>query len=265
MLDWNSLTLRALKGLGANEVMVPGAKLRQAMETLAHEEGFNIAAHLAHQGHSFSTSISEVEGVTIRRRPGSDLLVGLAGSSPPASPTLARIASRLRKDIWEAFTKLSPDRYVYEPDADRFIISGEAEGPTMPVPEVTLDLHMRDRQEFVKTLPAGLQEEVGSVLRHSSKPLADFRAALEEKAILNDWMSFQVDRTAHRIRDWAKQNQIDLRQSWFAPRRHQASAHQALGSAHQTLERLIPYMTHEELYEIKVPLRVVEAILKDQS
>ncbi|MCZ0943311.1 MAG: hypothetical protein OXJ53_09660 [Gammaproteobacteria bacterium] len=258
MSVWNTLTLRTLEQLGAKELMVPGAKLRQAMEILAHEQEFDIAAHLIDRGRSFSTLVSEVEGVTIQRRPGSDLLVGLTGSSPPAPLSPVTKTGRFRKDVWEAFTKLSPDRYVYERDADRFMIAEEAEGPSVPVPEVTLDLHMQDRQEFVKTLPNDLQDEMGGMLRHSSRPLADFRAALEARSILNDWMSFQGARTADRIREWARQNQIDLRQSWFAPRRPRITAH-------QTLQRLIPYMTNDEVYEIKVPLRVVEAMLRDQS
>ena len=259
MPDWNSLTLLALEQLGAKEVMVPGAKVRQAMEALARKQGFDIASHLIERGLSFSALISDVEGVRIQRRPGSDLFVGLEGSSPPASPSLVTSTSHfLRKDVWEAFTKLSPDRYVYERDADRFIASREAKGPSIPVPEVTLDLHMQDRQEFVKTLPTDLQKDVGGVLRRSSKPLADFRVALEEQSILNDWMSFQGKRTANRVRDWARQHQIDPRQGWFAPRRPRVTAH-------QTLQHLIPYMTSEEVYEIKVPIRVVEAMLTDQS
>lgn len=255
-MDWNALTLLALSHVGADKVMVPGARLRQAMELLADERGFDVRAHLAETGRSFSQLVDEVDGVRIRRRPGSDMLVGLEGSDVPASPSPKVAKYHLRRDVWEAFTKLSRERYVYQPDADRFVLSGEAQGPSVAVPEVTLDLHLQDRREFLDTLPANIRDALADVLQRSSRPLADFRVGLEEKDVLHDWMKFHVERTVERVMAWVEDNQIDVRRAWFASKRSGLTPQ-------QVLERLAPYMTSDEVYEIKIPIRVVEAMLSD--
>ena len=254
MSSWNDLVVQALEKLGAAEVMVPGAKLRQQMELLGRDCGVDIAGHLSERGRSFSELIDEVEGVSIRRRPGSDMLVGLAGSAPPTTEAPVSNAQRLRKDVWEAFTKLSSDKYVYQTDADRFTLLGETIGPSIPVPDVTLDLHMQDRQEFLETLPGDAGESMVLTLQRSSKPLAEFRVALEENGYLQDWLKFQGDRIVSRVLDWAKEKSIEPRQAWFPPRGSQITPQ-------QTLEQLLPYMTNEEVHDFKIPLRAVQAML----
>ena len=54
MHDWNSLTLEALRALGADEVMVPGAKLRQRMVEIGQVDDFDVGAHVAMSGILFS-------------------------------------------------------------------------------------------------------------------------------------------------------------------------------------------------------------------
>ena len=87
--------------------MVPGAKLRREMELIGSASGFDVAGHLASTGRTFSNLVNEVEGVFIRARPGSDILVGLDGAQPPAFKTSdvtdSARSARLRRDVWEAF------------------------------------------------------------------------------------------------------------------------------------------------------------------
>ena len=57
---------------------------------------------------------------------------------------------------------------------------------------------------------------------------------------------------------WAEQNDIEPRNAWFSPARSSVAAH-------HTLERLIPYMTTDEIRDLKVPVRAVEALLADKK
>ena len=55
--------------------MVPGAKLHAQMVKLGYPDGFDVAAHVAGSGNSFSKLVERVAGVTVRERPGSDVLL----------------------------------------------------------------------------------------------------------------------------------------------------------------------------------------------
>ena len=59
--------------------MVVGAKLRQKMVELGRDQEFDVAAYVAGSGNSFSVLLDDVAGVVVRRRPGSDVLVGNCG------------------------------------------------------------------------------------------------------------------------------------------------------------------------------------------
>ena len=80
MHDWNSLTLEALRTLGADKMMVPGSKLRQRMVEVGQAEGFDVGAHVAVSGIPFSKLAANVAGVTIKEQLGSDVLIGLQGA-----------------------------------------------------------------------------------------------------------------------------------------------------------------------------------------
>ena len=242
--------------------MVPGAKLRREMELIGSESAFDVAGHVASSGRTFSNLINEVEGVVIRARPGSDILVGLEGSRPPPSNTSAVADStgsaRLRTDVWEAFRKLSPSPYIYQPDSDRFMVASEGQGPSIPVPEVSLEGLVQDREEFLEALDSVVQSQLRRALHHSSKPLTDFRIALESRGLFKQWTSVQADQIRRRVIKWAEQNDIEPRNAWFSPSRSSVAAH-------HTLERLIPYMTTDEIRDLKVPVRAVEALLADKK
>lgn len=84
MLDWNSLALKALRTLGADSVMVPGAKLRQEMVKIGSRSNFDVSAHVASSGQPFGVLTGQVAGVVVHKRPGSDMLVGIEGAAPPS-------------------------------------------------------------------------------------------------------------------------------------------------------------------------------------
>ena len=180
MHDWNSLTLEALHALGADKVMVPGAKLRQRMVEIGHVDGFDVGAHVATSGIPFSKLAASVAGVVVKEQPGSDVLIGLQGArSPDKTPrhgsSRTSYYGALRKDVHQAFTRISRVPYVYLPGSDKFVTEDQAEGPAIKVGGPTLDRLMTVRRDFVKTLPQETWELLLDALDRSPSPLAEFR------------------------------------------------------------------------------------------
>ena len=261
MPDWSSIALQALRNLGADSVMVPGAKLRLEMETVGAEMGFSVPGHLESSERPFGTLMEQVKGVVVIRRPGTDMLVGLGTATPPQETSPKRAigsTGSLRRDVFEAFTRLSKVAFVYLPATDQFIPSNLAQGRSVPIPETTLEELVRDREDFVKSLDSHAQPALFAALTRSSKPLADFHRVLSEMDLLSSWASMQADLLRERVAAWAREHNIQSRDSWFSRDRSGPMARQAL-------ERLIPYLTAEEIRELKVPFRAVEALIVDRT
>lgn len=261
MPNWNSIVLQALRNLNADSVMVPGAKLRLEMETIGSEQEFDIPEHLASTGQPFGTLVERIDGVVVIRRVGTDMLVGIDGAMPPADPSPIRTSGptgSLRRDVFEAFTRLSKIPFVYVPATDRFVPENLAQGPSIPVPETTLDGLVRDRESFVNSLDSHAQPALLAALSRSSKPLTDFHRVLSEVNLLGAWASVQADLLRRRVTEWAEENRILPRDSWFSRDRSRPMARQALA-------QLIPYLTAEEIRELKIPFRAVEALILDRT
>ena len=264
MPDWNSLTLEALRTLGADSVMVPGAKLHQEMVKIGSRSSFDVFAHVASSGQPFSVLTGQVAGVVVHKRPGSDMLVGLEGATPPPFDkpfeNSAGSAGTLRRDVYEAFTKLSPVPCVYLPGSDRFVPANRAEGPSIRVPEVTLEGLIREREEFVNSLHPDVQPPLLDALKHSANPLADFHHELRNSGFIGEWVSACTNLLRSRVIEWARENDVEPRDSWFSrnPSRMATTTHQAM-------ERLIPHLTVDEIRDLKIPFRAGEAWLAERS
>ena len=261
MSDWNSIVLQALRNLGAESVMVPGAKLRLEMETIGSKQEFDVPEHMTSTGQPFGTLVERVEGVVVIRRVGTDMWVGFDGAAPPEDPSPKRTfgpVGSLRRDVFEAFTRLSKVPFVYVPATDRFVPANLAQGPSIPVPETTLDGLVRDRENFVSSLDSHAQPALFAALSRSSKPLTEFHRVLSEMNLLGAWASAQADLLRGRVTEWAKECNIPVRDSWFSRDRSRPMARQALA-------QLIPYLTAEEIRELRIPFRAVEAFILDRT
>ena len=257
--QWSELTLYALKELGGESYMVVGAKLRQKMVQLGREGNADVVAYVEESGESFSSLVERVEGVVVRRRPGSDMLVGTPQAEEPkreaASPTKRGV---LRGDVYQAFTRVAPIPVVYSPDTDRFLPEENAEGRSIRVPEVTLDTLIHDRRQFVESLDEELQRPLLDALTRSANPLYAFRQTVERLGILDKWGPEQSRIIWHRVEEWAKECGVTARSAWY--RRGQTR-----DSTHRTLSRLAEYMTANEIRQLNIPFRAVEAFLSDHD
>ena len=162
--------------------------------------------------------------------------------------------------MYEAFTKPSPVPCVYLPGSDRFVPASRAEGPSIKFPEVTLEGLVREREEFVNSLHPDVQPPLLDALKHSASPLADFHHEIRNSGFIAEWVSARTNLLRSRVIEWAKENDVEPRDSWFSrvPSRMATSTHQAMA-------RLIPHLTVDEIRDLKIPFRAVEALLAERS
>ena len=258
-MEWAELTITSLRELGADREMVPGAMLRQRMEAIGSQSGLDVKAYVASSPSSFSQLVAEVPRVVIKRRLGSDLLVGLPGASASLSapqPKIHHGAGTLRKDVFQAFTRIATAPFVYMPDADRFTPQDHSEGKTIKVERVSLEDLINDRRTFLSSLPPEDQAPLLAALERSPNPLSTFREQVTARGLSGCWASHQTETVRDRVVSWAKKHDITPRQAWFQQR--------PAISAHRTLERLIPYLTPDEIRTISIPFRAIEAFLSDE-
>ena len=262
MTDWKTLAVRALRDLDGASKMVPGAKLRQQMAFLGDESGFDVAGHVKRSGKQFSDLIAQVEGISIRKRAGSDMLVGLFGAKTPEEPSVQEErrepAEGLRSDVFQAFTRITPLPFSYLPAVDRFVPQDQAKGQSIEVPPSTLDEAIEDRRRFVDTLDTGRRKPFLDALQASTSPLAAFRKVVAEQGAGHQWARALTEAVGTRVRSWASRNGVVPRDDWFRRERKSASL-----SAHAALARLAPYLTADEIRGLHIPFRAVEALLKD--
>lgn len=260
MPSWESLTVDALRDLGADAVMVSGAKLRQRMVEMGLQRAFDVVGHVERSGSSFSKLTAQVEGVTVQPRLGSDVLIGLGSArAPDGAAPLDSSKPRhgaLRKDVYEAFTRIAPIRYVYLPGSDKFVQANQAEGKTVEVTSPTLTSLIEIRRQFVATLPQETQQPLLDALNHSSNPLSKFRSALVAGDLFDQWSSKYAEAIKSQVIEWAKQNHLTPRDAWF---RHPPPA----TSPRRTLTLLAQYLTADEIRELRIPFRAIEALLSD--
>ena len=254
---WGQLARDSLVSVGGDSRMVVGAKLRQKMAELGARQGLDIKAFIDATDVPFLTLIERVPDVTVNRRRGSDALVGIVGASEP-EPSAASSARRgaLRRDVYEAFTRVAPSPFVYEQQSDRFVSAESAEGPVIEVPRVTLDILKADRRTFIEALPEDERPPLVDALDHSVNPLATFRRRVEGAALLHKWGVDQTRIIWRRVEAWARENNVVPRETWL-------SKHQGPDSAHHVLSRLAPYLTPTEIRDLPIPFRAVEALLAD--
>ena len=256
MKDWKTITKQALQELGAEQVMVTGAKLRERMVAIGNSDGFDVAGYVAKSDTSFSRIVADVPGVNVEIRPGSDVVIGLDGARDPGHGGLSTSGSGgLRSDVYQAFTRISKVPFVYVPAKDRFLPEHRAEGPSIEVNSQTLDRLISYRNEFIGTLPPEVQQPLREALV-SANPLSDFRREVAARGLLLRWVSTQEKKIKEQVIRWADEHDVTPRDAWF--RRSHAS-----NTPHRTLARLAPYLTADEIRELRVPFRAVEALLAD--
>ena len=220
MYDWQKLTVEALSQLGADEIMVPGAKLHAQMVKLGYPDGFDVAAHVAGSGYSFSKLVERVAGVTVRERPGSDVLVGLSGAQmPDAAPRLRKpklLYGGLRSDVFQAFTRISKVPFVYLPGSDRFVTSDKAKGPAIEVDRVGLESLIASRRAQFQSCFIAWVERFTTAVRGV--------VAVDGKTLRRSFDRAAKQGPIHMISAWSSQQRLVLGQCKVANKSNEITA-----------------------------------------
>ena len=183
------------------------------------------------------------------------MLVGLHGAHAPQwHPKSGPGRGGLRSDVYRAFTRVVPEPFVYLPHADKFVTANMAEGESIKVLAVSLDSLIADRRAFVEKLPPDEQKPFLAALDQSANPLTNFRNVAVAQGKINQWIAVQAEQIRSRVIRWATDNQITPRDAWFRNPRTGAIPH-------RTLYRLVPYLTADEIRDLRIPFRAVEAFL----
>lgn len=114
------------------------------------------------------------------------------------------------------------------------------------------------RREFAESLSDVEEKQLLDALDRSANPLAQYRHVLHANDLVRQWAQFQAAEVETRVRKWAEENHVTPRVAWFR-KQHTDSR------ARHTLQRLAPYLTADEIRELRIPLRAVEAMLTDEK
>ena len=263
MMDWNALVKDAVLALGADKVLVPGAKVREHVSVIARQKGASLEDQLKSTGMKFGQLVDEVPGVVTHRRVGTDMLVGLEGAEWPEEkklPPRQWEPGRFRTDVYGAFTRIVEEPYFYDPEQDLFTQTPENSDQCAPVPRVTLEDLLAERRTFAEsqTVDTTRSTLLGAV-DHSPGPLGDFQRAVVNLRLGGAWHLFKITGLKKRLQTWADANGVPVRPSWFddTPRAAGAVTPQEL------LSRTARYMTDEDVRELRLPFRVLEEMYRD--
>ena len=150
MNEWDSKIKQVLSELEADKQLIPGAKLKQQLLRSTSDPA-SLDAFLASSGLKFAEMLERIEGIVVRKRRGSDMLVGFDGADRPVQVAMTRsseASQQLRDDVYTAMTRVNESGYYYVPRTDQFI-AGPVEDPeAIPLPPVSLDDLLEERKDF---------------------------------------------------------------------------------------------------------------------
>ena len=257
--QWAELVRRVLREAGGEQTLVPGAKLKQTLIAASADENA-LDDYLKAEAMRFKTFLEQVDGVVVKTQVGTDMLVGLEGAVwPTTSPAQAKNQPRFRQDAYEALTVLSEAGYHYSPGTDEFK-SGRADSSgAVAVPPVTLEDLLYQRRRFAESLgnSSTRQALIGS-LENTANPLAKFKLQLAEAGLSDDWSRFKFDLLYAKLSEWASTNSMAVSPAW-----HNLSFEPGRDTPQQIVTRLVHYMSEQEIRDMHVPFRAVEALLRD--
>lgn len=262
-MDLQNLALDALRDLGGDEGEIHGAKLASRIAQRAREENIDFHAFLKTQGLSFKAFVRQI-GIRVTDFEGRDILVSLANGDVPTSPTPRSFArtEQIRKDVYDAFTRIEPEGYAYLVDGGRFVPAQKAGArPTVPVPPLTLTDVLQIRSDYAEQLANENADESAQLRQalNSPNPLKRFTSTLVAINKLESWRKFLYTRLQQNINAWATQNGVTIREDWFSTTRtHPGNSANKLPH----LRRWLASLTDDELGNIMIPAYLVERTLK---
>ncbi len=254
MDEYSELVKQALTELGGAQRYVPGAKLLQRVQALAQSREKDFLSDLRAERVRFSQYLSQLgSAIKVHKRGASDMLVGYdtATLEIPQSHE-RRYRSEFRPDVYNAFSRSHPAPVVYDKQADRFGTQPAEDG--IPGPSLIRQDFLNWRREFVSDLRDMEQRSNLETSLMTDSPLTNFRKELAERGLTTSWQDFKNQKIRSAIEKWAADSSVAIRESWFM----QPPKSDVKG----LLASVAEVMTEEEVRELAIPIRAIEAYLK---
>jgi len=275
---WKQIVTEALAiGLKTSVGPVPGAKLRQLIFSVAKRRDLTYPPS-GHEQESFGDFLKHFESIAlVRRREGRDLVVAPADMSELLADAPESGATRLREDIFEAFTRIprgappSEPWYVLSDDTIVWLLPTElsGSGELVKIPAATLDLELGERKSFIQSLD--LAEDVrnrlaGSLDTHSG--LGSFSKLIKAHGFSQIWHRHRFQAVVRRIRAWCAAAGVPWREEWIsssdASKPLRPTGDDLPGTnQRQLFEHLVQSLTDDDLRRISVPLDIVIKLIRE--
>ena len=261
MNKFEDYILSALKQLGGEKQMLPGARVAATAIRLAANEGFDFKTTLRTSGQKFIDvvkQLTEAGSVRYISREGSDFLLGFPAAEIPA-PGIR--GTRIREDFYRAFSRARSIDAYYLPDKDEALF-GEAPESATVIPAPTVDDVWAMRESFVNGMePCEAKDKLLAYVRNSNRHFTEFAEMVRLGGLSSGWNQFQYNSLRQRIVEWAERNKLPIKDAWFSP------APTSLKRTGQRLghESLLAMLTTEELSRVMIPADIVQSVLSRVS
>jgi len=275
---WKQIVVEALAvGLKTSDGPVPGAKLRQLILKVARRRDLTYPPS-GHEQESFGDFLKHFESIAlVRRREGRDLVVAPADMPQLLADAPEGGATRLREDIFEAFTRIprglppSEPWYVLSDDTVVWLLPTElsGSGELVKIPAATLELELGERKSFIQSVD--LAEDVknriaGSLDTHSG--LGSFSKLIKAHGLSQIWHRHRFQAVVRRIRAWCTAAGVPWREEWVsssdASKQLAPTGDDLPGTnQRQLFERLVQSLSEEDLRRISVPLDIVIKLIRE--
>lgn len=267
-MDLETIAIDCLKELGGDHVPVPGAKLASYISKRARALGIgDFNSMLRSQDLTFKGFIRKLNVYVVGYQ-GRDITVALTPPNAilPSGAPKASKTTYIRKDVYDAFTRIEANGYRYHVGSDRFQLPVEgALDQGIPVPPVTLQGLLTLRNAFIEKIEGTFATDAGVLRRaiNSPNPLRRFTAAITATDRAGEWRTFLSEHLNDEITQWAMENHVTVRSEWFGdPPSIAKPGVESMAAGAADLRRLLNALPDEELRHILIPGHLLEKLLR---
>ncbi len=253
--DLKQIVLEALQDAPKDRRLL-GSTLGNLAARVAAAHGFVFKHELKRAGLTMKRLLEQMQEIRIRPAAvGPDFEVTTSDGNFQETKSTEG-AQQLRKDIYDAFTRLRDEPLFYDPVYDKFHRDGTDESRII-VPPITIDILIDDRQKFAATVAdANVSAALERALQTPSVALTNFKNTIDQAGLKPEWYSAVAELVKARIQGWVAQSGLIFREEWlrFEQRSHARDPR-------QTLNDIAKYMTDQEVRALSIPLRAIEALI----
>lgn len=276
---WNQIVAEALAaGLKTSGGPVPGAKLRELVVKAASTRNLHYPPS-GHEQESFGDFLKHFDSIMlVRRRKGRDLVAAPADMPQLLAEAPESGASRLREDIFEAFTRIprgmppSEPWYVVSDDTVVWLLPTElsGSGQLIKIPAATLEQELSERKSFIQSVD--LAEDAKSRIAASldaHSGLGSFSKLIKAHGLSQMWHSHRFRTVVGRIRAWCAAAGVPWREEWVSSSdasKPPTQTRDAISARNQRylFGRFVELLADDDLRRISVPLDIVLKVIQEQ-